>query len=79
MREKPLRRRTPWLSRITNEREFRHREELWLWDRISDLQYLTACHEIEQVRRLRKLRPSPRVEMSALSVIGTTSERGSSL
>ena len=76
MREKPLRRRTPWLSRITNEREFRHREELWLWDRISDLQYLTACHEIDQVRRSR---PSPRVEMSALSVIGTTSERGSSL
>ena len=71
-----LRRRTPWLSRITNEREFAHREWLWLWDRISDHQYLVACHQIDRVRRSR---PSPRAEMSAESAISTTIERGSNL
>ena len=70
-----LQRRT-WLSRITNEREFRHREWLWLWDRISDYQYLTACYQIDQVRRSR---PSSQAEIATSSTNGTRSERGMTL
>ena len=73
-----LSRRTPWLSRITNEDEFAHREAQWLHDQITDYQYLEACYQLYQIQRVEeRVRLSVQAQMPTESANDTTIARGS--
>jgi len=43
-----------WCRPVRNERDFEEIEHQWCYDQVTNIAYLTACYQVERLRRWRK-------------------------